>query len=243
MTLRQDLTMLGHVDAGSQADERLVAGFSTRLDHRVGRFLGRPQDDRWVWDQQLVAILGYSRSEVSPSLRALLQHVPEEERELAVGAFQAALEHGHPALVSCRLYAADGTFRSVLITADVMEAEPSELSMADLLDMDGLAAAAGPWMAGLLIDLTDLRLSAARAAADHAVAEAGKHRAVIEQAKGILMLIYRIDADTAFEMLRRHSQNTNTKLRDLAARLVDQATELRLDTAPAEVDALLRRSS
>ena len=235
--------MLGHVDAGFRADERLVAGFSTRLDHRVGRFLGRPQDDRWVWDRQLVAILGYSSPEGSPSLRALLQHVPEEERELAVGAFQAALEHGRPARVSCRLYAADGTFRSVLMTAEVMEAEPSELSMADLLDMDGLAAATGPWMAGLLIDLTDLRISAARAAADHAVAEATQHRAVIEQAKGILMLVYRIDADTAFEVLRRHSQNTNTKLRDLAGRLVNRATELRFDTAPAEVDALLRRST
>ena len=44
---------------------------------------------------------------------------------------------------------------------------------------------------------------------DHAVNEAAKHRAVIEQAKGMLMLTYRIDADTAFELLRRHSQTTD----------------------------------
>ena len=35
---------------------------------------------------------------------------------------------------------------------------------------------------------------------------------VIEQAKGILMGRYGIPADDAFEMLRRCSQDTNTKL-------------------------------
>ena len=34
----------------SPADEQLVARFSGRLEDRVGRFLGRPQVDQWVWD-------------------------------------------------------------------------------------------------------------------------------------------------------------------------------------------------
>ncbi|MET0865283.1 MAG: ANTAR domain-containing protein [Nakamurella sp.] len=42
-------------------------------------------------------------------------------------------------------------------------------------------------------------------------------RAVIEQAKGMLMAEHRIPADHAFDLLRRRSQNTNTKLRDVAA--------------------------
>jgi hypothetical protein len=52
-----------------------------------------------------------------------------------------------------------------------------------------------------------------------AVAEIGKSRAAIEQAKGMLMFVYRIDADAAFELLRWRSQVTNTKLRALAEQL------------------------
>ena len=43
-------------------------------------------------------------------------------------------------------------------------------------------------------------------------------RAVIEQAKGILMARHAIDADKAFEMLREHSQHNGNKLVDVAAR-------------------------
>jgi GAF domain-containing protein len=50
--------------------------------------------------------------------------------------------------------------------------------------------------------------------------EAMKSRAVIEQAKGILMGQSNIDADAAFAMLVRVSQRQNQKLRDVAADLV-----------------------
>jgi response regulator NasT len=46
-------------------------------------------------------------------------------------------------------------------------------------------------------------------------------RAVIEQAKGILMARHTIDAPKAFEMLREHSQNNGQKLADVAAAIVD----------------------
>jgi GAF domain-containing protein len=46
-------------------------------------------------------------------------------------------------------------------------------------------------------------------------------RAVIEQAKGVLMAQRRIDADAAFDLLRQVSQRENVKLREIARRLVD----------------------
>jgi AmiR/NasT family two-component response regulator len=46
-------------------------------------------------------------------------------------------------------------------------------------------------------------------------------RAVIEQAKGILMARHTIDATTAFEMLREHSQHSGQKLANVAAAIVD----------------------
>jgi hypothetical protein len=44
----------------------------------------------------------------------------------------------------------------------------------------------------------------------------------IEQAKGALMLVYGLTDNEAFDLLRRYSQNSNTKLRDLAAALTAQ---------------------
>jgi len=47
-------------------------------------------------------------------------------------------------------------------------------------------------------------------------------RAVIEQAKGVLMGRHSIDETQAFEVLRRHSQNRNVKLRTLAAEIISE---------------------
>jgi len=46
-------------------------------------------------------------------------------------------------------------------------------------------------------------------------------RAVIEQAKGVLMAQRRVDAEQAFEILREASQRYNRKLRDIARGIVD----------------------
>ena len=50
-------------------------------------------------------------------------------------------------------------------------------------------------------------------------------RAVIEQAKGVLMAQRRVDADEAFEILREASQRYNRKLRDIAVGIVEGARE------------------
>lgn len=53
--------------------------------------------------------------------------------------------------------------------------------------------------------------------------EAMEHRAVIEQAKGILMGSQGCDEEAAFQLLVRASQRENVKLRDVARRIVEAA--------------------
>jgi AmiR/NasT family two-component response regulator len=53
------------------------------------------------------------------------------------------------------------------------------------------------------------------------MAEAMRSRAVIEQAKGILMADERINEEEAFQRLTKLSQHANLKVRDVARRLVD----------------------
>jgi ANTAR domain-containing protein/GAF domain-containing protein len=69
----------------------------------------------------------------------------------------------------------------------------------------------------------DAYRSTAKLARD--MAEAMRSRAVIEQAKGILMADQRISDEAAFKQLAKLSQTTNTKLRDVARRLVQERTE------------------
>lgn len=77
-------------------------------------------------------------------------------------------------------------------------------------------------------------MSARRAAREAAISEAVddivEHRAVIDQAKGVIMFVYDLDDDAAFEMLRWHSQNGNVKLRALAEQLMRDCRGL----SPAE---------
>jgi GAF domain-containing protein len=53
------------------------------------------------------------------------------------------------------------------------------------------------------------------------LAQAIDARHLIGQAQGILMERFALDADQAFAVLRRYSQNHNIKLRDVARRVVD----------------------
>ena len=68
-----------------------------------------------------------------------------------------------------------------------------------------------------------LRLREHERMSDQIVA-ALRSRSTIDQALGILMAQEQCDADTAFALLRQHSQTTNQKLRDVAARMVERAT-------------------
>jgi AmiR/NasT family two-component response regulator len=66
--------------------------------------------------------------------------------------------------------------------------------------------------------------------------KAMESRAVIEQAKGVLMSTMRIGADAAFAVLVAASQRENVKLRDIATRIAeaqsDPAGPTTSDTAP-----------
>ena len=73
---------------------------------------------------------------------------------------------------------------------------------------------------GFYIDVTETLDSTVKASVDVLVNEITASRGVIEQAKGMLMVIYGISADRAFDILVWRSQETNVKLRDVAEQLI-----------------------
>jgi ANTAR domain len=61
-----------------------------------------------------------------------------------------------------------------------------------------------------------------------------ERRVVIEQTKGMLMFLYGVDADAAFEMLRVQSQQHNVKLHLIAEQILEDLVELSMDSPPAQ---------
>ncbi|QDY08940.1 GAF and ANTAR domain-containing protein [Micromonospora sp. HM134] len=74
------------------------------------------------------------------------------------------------------------------------------------------------------VALANAHLYASTASLAEQMRAAMESRAVIEQAKGIIMGQRRCTADEAFGILARLSQDTNRSLRDVAAALVGRAT-------------------
>jgi GAF domain-containing protein len=68
------------------------------------------------------------------------------------------------------------------------------------------------------------RFKSARDVAD-SIQRALQTRAPIEQAKGMLMAIHGIDADRAFDMLRKESQDTNVRLNVVATDFVQRLSQ------------------
>jgi AmiR/NasT family two-component response regulator len=89
---------------------------------------------------------------------------------------------------------------------------------------------AGPDEVARLVEL--VRAATERSAQlEHAL----QSRIVIEQAKGVLRERLGVPVDEAFELVRRAARNHRLRLRDLAARVVDEPE------TPAEIRELVRR--
>jgi AmiR/NasT family two-component response regulator len=74
------------------------------------------------------------------------------------------------------------------------------------------------------VALANANLHAVTAALATQMAEAMASRAVIEQAKGVLIAEQHVDADAAFAILARASRTSNRKLRDFAEALVTKSS-------------------
>ncbi|MGY4769155.1 GAF and ANTAR domain-containing protein [Kribbella sp. CWNU-51] len=83
----------------------------------------------------------------------------------------------------------------------------------DAFDTDDLA------IAHILAQHASVAIASVRQ--DVSMAQAIDARRLVGQAMGILMERYDLDGDRAFEVLKRYSQDTNRKLRDVAQELVD----------------------
>ncbi|GIE99254.1 GAF and ANTAR domain-containing protein [Paractinoplanes rishiriensis] len=124
--------------------------------------------------------------------------------------------------------AAAGVCSSMAVGLPVQEAVTGALNLyavrKDAFDDDAIIAA--QTFAGYAaVALANAHSYDSTATLARQMRDAMEHRAVIEQAKGIVMAQRRCTADEAFTLLSRTSQDSNRKLRDVAADLVRRASQ------------------
>jgi ANTAR domain/PAS fold len=183
----------------------------------VGRYTYRPDTDEWWWSDAMFRIHGFEPGEVVPTTELVMRHIHPEDVPAAWESREQVVEKQEPFSFLHRIVAADDEAR-VVIAAGHLDADDE-----------------GPVIVGHLIDITDVRRDAVDSELDQVVDDFVGHRAVIEQAKGILVQLYSVDVDTAYALLRAFSSDTNRKVRDIAQVLVDAAS---CDRTPAKHRAL-----
>jgi ANTAR domain/PAS fold len=167
---------------------------------RVGRFRFFLDDQRWEWSDAVARMHGYGPGQIEPTTELLLRHKHPEDRE-RVAAVLDRVVSGKPFSSRHRIIDTAGHTRCVVVVGDRM--------------LDDTGAMIGT--SGFYVDVTDSLHSDITNVLE-AVADA---RARIEQAKGVLMSAYGISAERAFDILVWRSQETNLKVRDLAARFLE----------------------
>lgn len=182
-------------DTGDTDDLDVVVGDP----QRVGRFRYWLDEQRWEWSDAVARMHGYEPGTVTPNTELLLHHKHPEDRA-QVAEVLDRVGQGAPFSSRHRIVDTTGQVHWVIVVADSM--------------LDDTSAVIGT--AGFYVDVTDV----VQADVSAAVSEVAESRAVIEQAKGILMVAYGISPERAFDILVWRSQETNVKVRELATRFL-----------------------
>ena len=194
----------------------------------AGRYRYDAGTDAWWWSPEVFVVLGLPSGRTPPTADLLLGAVHPDDQSRVRRALADACSVGTPFALEHRVLRADGGERTVVLVGEP-ESGP-----------DGVTA-----LSGLLVDVTDGRLPAP--VLDEQVRQleteveqlrtAMASRAVIEQAKGVLILLTGCGDQVAFDLLAHISSHTHRKVRDVAAAIIESARGG--DALPADVRAIL----
>jgi ANTAR domain/PAS fold len=184
----------------------------------VGTFRFWFVGERWEWSDEVARMHGYEPGTVEPTTELLLSHKHPDDRGHVQELLDRALHSKSSFSGRHRFVDTGGTVHDAIVLADRMS--------------DETGAVVGT--AGYYLDLTATFVENRQVALDRALPDLFEARAVIEQAKGLLIAVYRVSPEQAFGVLRWRSQETNTKLRSLANQLIVEIATLPASSADVQ---------
>jgi aryl carrier-like protein len=193
---------------GQAADvEQALAG----APQRVGWFRFYFQEQRWEWSEQVQRMHGYEPGTVIPTTELVLAHKHPDDRHQVAKTIDDMLRTHRAFSTRHRILDTSGAVHHVVVVGDQLT-DPQDVVIGTH---------------GYYVDITPTSDRTRDDVITAKVAEITEHRAVIEQAKGMLMLVYGLDAVAAFDLLRWRSQESNVKLRRLAQQVVEDFCAVR----------------
>jgi PAS domain S-box-containing protein len=182
--------------------EQALAGGSPQ---RAGWFRFYFADQRWEWSEQVQRMHGYQPGTVTPTTELVLEHKHPEDRRQVAATIDQILNTHKAFSTRHRIIDTTGQVHHVVVVGDQLHNGDG-----DVIGTHGFYVDVTPTDDQEREDIVTARL-----------AEIAEQRASIEQAKGMLMLIYGIGDSAAFELLKWVSQQENVKLRPLAERICE----------------------
>jgi PAS domain S-box-containing protein len=187
----------------------LEDAFASGTPQRVGWYRFYFADQRWHWSPEVEQIHGYQPGTITPTTELVLSHKHPDDYQHIAATLEDIRQTHRPFSSRHRIITARGDTRDIVVIGERLRDDSG--------DVIGTH--------GYYIDVTRSDEARDKSISD-AVADFAAHRAAIEQAKGVLMSVYRVDAAVAFAVLKWRSQETNTKVRDLAEQLVTDVRTL-----------------
>lgn len=203
---------LGGPAQASELDRALTGGQA----QNVGRFQFFIDQERWEWSPEVQQIHGYTPGEMPhPTTAQVLSHKHPDDIDHVIGALDDTRRRGAAFSTRHRMIDAAGRTHRITVVGDLMRDERGAV-----IGTEGFYIDVSPSEAGYQDRISE------------DVGTIVDQRAAIEQAKGMLALVYGLEEMAAFELLRWLSQRTNIKLRVLAERLVEQFRALSAPVLP-----------
>jgi len=199
-----------YLDGQHAEVEQALAGGAPQ---RVGWFRFYFADQRWEWSEDVQRMHGYEPGSVTPDTDLVLAHKHPDDRGQVAATIDQILNTHKAFSTRHRIIDTGGNVRSMIVVGD------------QLFDDHGEVIGTH----GFYVDVSPLPEQAQEDLVTAKLAQISENRAGIEQTKGMLMLIYGINENAAFNLLKWLSQETNVKLRLLA----DQISEDFRDCGPA----------
>jgi ANTAR domain/PAS fold len=194
-----------------QALDKALLGGSPQL---IGTFEYRYDTNTWSWSDTVARLHGYEPGTVQPTTELVLSHKHPDDLTEVKGLLK---QSAAPFSSRHRIRTTSGEIRRVVVVGTAVFGEAEQVVATR----------------GFYIDVTEAADADVQGAIGEQLQKIMARREVIEQAKGILMVLYRIEADAAFGILRWRSQQLNLKVHTIAEQLVSQLPSL-LEIPPTE---------
>lgn len=189
-----------HLNGESADVEQALAG---GVPQRAGWFRFYFADQRWEWSEQVQRMHGYEPGTVTPTTDLVLGHKHPADRGQVAATIDQILNTHEAFSTRHRIIDTSGEVHHVVVVGDQLHNDCGDIIGSH----------------GFYVDVTAPSDQQNEDVVTARLAEIAEQRACIEQAKGMLMLVYGLGDAAAFDLLKWLSQDANVKLRPLAERI------------------------